>query len=118
MENLTWYSVDQLNEPMNLLLNATNKLKFVNEFYDTSSIIGDPPTPVKNNSKNNQELFIETDSNFHSTNSLKEEIFTPCKDEIFELVEEGDNKELRTLRKDCESNPDSFLNCEIHVTIK
>lgn len=38
--------MQQLLEPMTILMNSSQKVQFGDDFYDTSSIVGDPPSPI------------------------------------------------------------------------
>lgn len=116
MENLTWYSFEELNEPMNLLIEATKKIKFVDEFYDTISIFGDSPTQLKANPQGDNDIIADSESNYF-TNNLTESIFTPWKSEAPKFEENTKEHKKYSLAKDREIHPDSILNWEVEVSL-
>ena len=38
--------MQQILEPMNILMNSSQKIQFGDDYYDTSSIIGNPPSEI------------------------------------------------------------------------
>lgn len=115
MENLTWYSINDLNKPMDLLLKATEKIKFDDDFYDTISIFGDSPTQQNINPQEDNDLAADCESNY-CTNNLTESIFTPWKSESSQFKAKI-NDDKASIINDREINPDSILKCQIEVLL-
>ena len=72
---------------MNILINASQKIKFGDDYYDTASIVGDPPACI--NIEIDESIFASANPNYQSV-----DIFTPWKLENSKMIEDHEYEDL------------------------